>query len=49
MLRLSIVFLAATIATGIYAATTSSVLAEFLVFGSAVLLSLSLLGHKRTA
>lgn len=49
MLRYSIVFLAATVATAIYAANSSSVLAEFLLFGSAVLLSISLLGHKRTA
>jgi hypothetical protein len=49
MLRYSIVFLVATIATAIYAANTSSLLAEFLLFGSAILLSISLLGHKRTA
>jgi len=49
MLRLSIVFLAATIATAVYAANTSSVIAEFLLFGSAIMLSISLLAHKRTA
>lgn len=49
MLRLSIVFLLATIATAVYAANTSTVLSQFLLFGSVVMLAISLLGHKRTA
>lgn len=49
MLRWSIVFFVATVATAIYAANTASVLSYFLVFGASILLAISLLGHKRTA
>jgi len=49
MLRWSIVFLVATIATAVYAINAATVQSYFLVFGASILLAISLLGHKRTA